>query len=133
MRGTRPRQATRLGRSRGRVVAGHELVRLGLHRRLSRRRQGPLRLVCCVGCVSLFFVFVCRVAAGCPASLGVIESEVFSLDQLDFPIVQAPLAGGPSTPELAAAVSGAGGFGFVAAGYKTPEVVRSDIAQTRSL
>ena len=33
------------------------------------------------------------------------------------PIIQAPMAGGPSTPELTAAVSGAGGFGFLAAGY----------------
>src|SRR4051794_41964219 len=31
-------------------------------------------------------------------------------------IVLAPLAGGPATPELAAAVSNAGGLGFVAAG-----------------
>ena len=49
------------------------------------------------------------------------------------PIVQAPLAGGPSTPELTAAVSGAGGLGFLAAGYKTAEQVRSDIARTREL
>jgi nitronate monooxygenase len=40
------------------------------------------------------------------------------LDQLEVPIVQAPLAGGPSTPELAAAVSDAGGLGFLAAGYE---------------
>ncbi len=39
------------------------------------------------------------------------------LDSCDIPIVLAPLAGGPSTPELAAAVSGAGGLGFLAAGY----------------
>ena len=38
---------------------------------------------------------------------------------LDVPIVGAPLAGGPSTPALAAAVSEAGGLGFLAAGYKT--------------
>jgi nitronate monooxygenase len=31
------------------------------------------------------------------------------LDQLSIPIVLAPLAGGPSTPQLAAAVSEAGG------------------------
>jgi nitronate monooxygenase len=49
------------------------------------------------------------------------------------PIVQAPLAGGPSTPELAAAVSGAGGLGFVAAGYRTAEDFRSDLAATRRL
>jgi nitronate monooxygenase len=39
------------------------------------------------------------------------------LDGCAIPIVLAPLAGGPSTPELAAAVSGAGGLGFLAAGY----------------
>lgn len=39
------------------------------------------------------------------------------LDSCAIPIVLAPLAGGPSTPELAAAVSNAGGLGFLAAGY----------------
>src|SRR3954463_15191789 len=55
------------------------------------------------------------------------------LDRLDVPIVQAPLAGGPSTPELAAAVSGAGGLGFVAAGYRTPDAMAEDLARTRAL
>lgn len=36
------------------------------------------------------------------------------------PIIAAPMAGGPSTPELAAAVGSAGGLGFLAAGYLTP-------------
>ncbi|SNR36837.1 nitroalkane oxidase [Actinomadura mexicana] len=51
----------------------------------------------------------------------------------ELPIVQAPMAGGPSTPELAAAVSNAGGLGFLAAGYKTTEAMRADIAATREL
>ncbi|WP_141579985.1 nitronate monooxygenase [Actinomadura sp. WMMA1423] len=51
----------------------------------------------------------------------------------ELPIVQAPMAGGPSTPELAAAVSEAGGLGFLAAGYRTPEAMRADIAATRKL
>jgi nitronate monooxygenase len=55
------------------------------------------------------------------------------LDQLRVPIVQAPLAGGPSTPELAAAVSAAGGLGFVAAGYKPPATVAEELAATRAL
>ena len=55
------------------------------------------------------------------------------IERLVVPIVQAPMAGGPSTPALAAAVSGAGGLGFVAAGYKAPEAVREDIAATRAL
>ena len=53
--------------------------------------------------------------------------------QLLHPIIQAPLAGGPSTPELAAAVSAAGGLGFVAAGYKSPDAVRADVAAVRAL
>ena len=39
------------------------------------------------------------------------------LDRCDIPIVLAPLAGGPSTPELAAAVSNVGGLRFLASGY----------------
>ncbi|MFB4320217.1 NAD(P)H-dependent flavin oxidoreductase [Actinomadura sp. 21ATH] len=55
------------------------------------------------------------------------------LERLERPIVQAPMAGGGSTPELAAAVSGAGGLGFLAAGYKTAGAMRADIAATRAL
>jgi nitronate monooxygenase len=51
---------------------------------------------------------------------------------LDVPIVGAPLAGGPSTPALAAAVSGAGGLGFVAAGYKTAAETAADIDVVRT-
>jgi nitronate monooxygenase len=47
------------------------------------------------------------------------------LDELRHPIVLAPLAGGASTPELTAAVSEAGGFGFLAAGYLTPEALEA--------
>ncbi len=43
------------------------------------------------------------------------------------------MAGGPSTPALAAAVAAAGGYGFVAAGYRTSAQLRDDIAATRSL
>ena len=53
--------------------------------------------------------------------------------ELDRPIVQAPMAGGPSTPALAAAVSEAGGLGFLAAGYKSPDAVRDDLRATRAL
>jgi nitronate monooxygenase len=56
-----------------------------------------------------------------------------TLDTLEHPVVQAPLAGGASTPALAGAVCEAGGLGFLAAGYKDPAAVRSDIAELRSL
>src|ERR1039457_1227326 len=49
------------------------------------------------------------------------------------PIVQAPLAGGGSTPGLTAAVNEAGGLGFLAAGYKTAGMVRDEIHKLRSL
>ncbi len=55
------------------------------------------------------------------------------LDELEAPIVLAPLGGGPSTPELAAAVSNAGGLGFVAGSYLGREQLAELIAATRSL
>jgi nitronate monooxygenase len=55
------------------------------------------------------------------------------LDSLAVPIVQAPMAGGVSTPELVAAVSEAGGLGFLAAGYLPADRVRDQIATVRSL
>jgi nitronate monooxygenase len=54
------------------------------------------------------------------------------LSALAHPIVLAPLAGGPSTPGLAAAVSDAGGFGFLAAGYRSADALREDIAAVRA-
>jgi nitronate monooxygenase len=55
------------------------------------------------------------------------------LDRLAVPIVLAPLAGGPSTPELTAAVSNAGGFGFLAAGYLSASGLEERLERTRSL
>jgi nitronate monooxygenase len=49
------------------------------------------------------------------------------------PIIQAPMAGGPSTPELVGAVSNAGGLGSLAAGYLTPEQIIRDIERVRKL
>ena len=50
-----------------------------------------------------------------------------------WPVIQAPMGGGPSCPELAAAVSDAGGLGFLAAGYKTADEVATEIAATKRL
>ena len=55
------------------------------------------------------------------------------LDELEHPIVLAPLAGGASTPELTAAVSSAGGLGFLASGYLTPEALEERMAAVREL
>lgn len=62
------------------------------------------------------------------------RDQVFcQMTGIDIPIVQAPMGGGPSTPELVAAVSGAGGLGSIAAGYLTPDALRDDIRRVQSL
>src|ERR1700709_2471542 len=55
------------------------------------------------------------------------------LDRLEVPIVLAPLAGGPSTPELTAAVCEAGGLGLLASGYLSAGQTADAIAKTREL
>ncbi|MGN6753311.1 MAG: nitronate monooxygenase [Intrasporangium sp.] len=52
--------------------------------------------------------------------------------ELDVPIVGAPMAGGPSTPELAAAVSDAGGLGFLAGGMLDAPELHEQIAEVWS-
>ncbi|MEV3991163.1 nitronate monooxygenase [Streptomyces sp. NPDC049837] len=54
-------------------------------------------------------------------------------DLCRYPIVQAPMAGGASCPQLVAAVSDAGGLGFLAAGYKTADGMYQEIKQLRGL
>lgn len=48
------------------------------------------------------------------------------------PIVQAPMAGGGDTPALAAAVSGAGGLGFLGCAYLRPEQILAAAAEVRA-
>lgn len=55
------------------------------------------------------------------------------LDALDVPIIAAPMGGGGTTPELVAAVGGAGGLGFLPAGYLTPAALAERLAATRAL
>jgi nitronate monooxygenase len=50
---------------------------------------------------------------------------------VDHPIVLAPLGGGPSTPALVAAVSGAGGLGILGAPYLSPDELRDACARIR--
>ena len=46
---------------------------------------------------------------------------------LRIPVIAAPMAGGPTTPAMTIAAHRAGGLGFLAAGYKTPEAVEADL------
>ncbi|MBY0172520.1 nitronate monooxygenase, partial [Micrococcus luteus] len=49
------------------------------------------------------------------------------------PVAVAPMAGGPSTPELVAAVVGAGGGGFLAGGMRTAAQMRAQVDALRAL
>lgn len=54
-------------------------------------------------------------------------------DDLRFPVLVAPMAGGPTTPGLVAAVTEAGGFGFLGAGYLRAGALAERIERTRKL
>ncbi len=58
---------------------------------------------------------------------------MLDLSRLEVPIVGAPMAGGPSTPRLTAAISAAGGFGILAGAYLSPEALRQQIVDVRAL
>jgi nitronate monooxygenase len=47
---------------------------------------------------------------------------------LTLPVLAAPMAGGPGTPALVAEAARAGGLGFLAAGYKSPQALADEIA-----
>jgi nitronate monooxygenase len=51
---------------------------------------------------------------------------------LTIPVIAAPMAGGPGTPALVTAAARAGGIGFIAAGYQTPQALAGSIAALRS-
>ncbi|MFC5862538.1 NAD(P)H-dependent flavin oxidoreductase [Acidicapsa dinghuensis] len=61
------------------------------------------------------------------------DSRLAGLLGIELPILQAPMAGGPSTPKLAASVSNAGGMGSLAGGMSSPDRIREEIAATRRL
>ena len=52
---------------------------------------------------------------------------------IEHPILQGPMGGGPSTPELVAAVSNAGALGALGAAYQTPAQILETIRRIRSL
>ena len=53
-------------------------------------------------------------------------------DLSSLPIWVAPMAGGPSTPALVAAAARAGGFGFLAGGYRNAAALRADMEAVRA-
>ena len=60
------------------------------------------------------------------------DGSMSVLSTLRHPIVAAPMAGGPSTPALVAAVSAAGGLGFLAAGMIDTGRLVADVAEVRA-
>lgn len=52
---------------------------------------------------------------------------------IKLPIIQAPMAGGPTTPELIASVSNSGGLGSLGAAYLQPEDLRQNIQTIKQL
>lgn len=59
------------------------------------------------------------------------RNPVTSRLRIQWPIIQAPMAGGATTPALVAAVSEAGGLGTLGAGYMSPEQIREAIHEIR--
>jgi nitronate monooxygenase len=60
------------------------------------------------------------------------NTKVSEILNINYPLIQAGMAGGVTTPELVAAVSNAGGLGTLGAGYMTPEQMRDAIRQIRA-
>lgn len=60
-----------------------------------------------------------------------LETRVTQALKIQHPVVQAPMAGGPTTPELVAAVSNAGGLGSLGAAYLSPNTLREQVWEIR--
>jgi nitronate monooxygenase len=62
-----------------------------------------------------------------------LETRFTKLIDVKYPIVQAGMAGGITTPEMVASVSNAGGLGTICAVYMNPEQLRSAIRTVKQL
>lgn len=67
------------------------------------------------------------------ARLRAYTGRVIELHERRLPLIQAPMAGGPTTPELVAAVSNGGGLGTLAGGYLSAAKLRDQLTATRAL
>lgn len=61
------------------------------------------------------------------------QTRIAAMIGTRLPIVVAPMAGGPSTPELVAAACEAGALGSLAGGYLSPQAGREAIRRVRAL
>src|SRR5262245_47778257 len=62
-----------------------------------------------------------------------LRTPLCDLLGIEHPIVQAPMAGGPTAPVLVAAVSGAGALGSFGHAYTPPEGIAQNVADVRAL
>jgi nitronate monooxygenase len=62
---------------------------------------------------------------------GPLHTSLCDLLGCRYPILQAGM-GGPARSELAAAVSEAGGFGFLGMGHESPDLIRSELAAVKA-
>lgn len=61
------------------------------------------------------------------------ENKVTQVLNIKYPIIQAGMAGGITTPELVAAVSNSGSLGNLGAGYMSPDQMRESIRKIKQL
>ncbi|MGH3146119.1 MAG: NAD(P)H-dependent flavin oxidoreductase [Rubrobacter sp.] len=61
-----------------------------------------------------------------------MDTRVTTALGIEHPIVQAPMAGGPTTAALVAAVSNAGGLGSLGAAYLSPDKLREQVKEIRT-
>ncbi|RDW20262.1 nitronate monooxygenase [Oceanobacillus arenosus] len=59
------------------------------------------------------------------------NNKITKLLHIQYPIIQAPMAGGVTTSNLVAEVSNSGGLGMIGAGYMTPNQMREQIREIK--
>ncbi|MEM8532268.1 MAG: DUF561 domain-containing protein [Chloroflexota bacterium] len=61
------------------------------------------------------------------------QTPFTDLAHITYPVIQAPMAGGATPPELVAVVSNGGGLGSLGAGYMSPQQIQGAIQSIRAL
>ncbi|WP_156291028.1 NAD(P)H-dependent flavin oxidoreductase [Oceanobacillus salinisoli] len=62
-----------------------------------------------------------------------LQNKITELFNIQYPIIQAPMAGGVTTKELVSAVSNNGALGMIGAGYMSPKNLRTLIKEVKQL
>ena len=62
-----------------------------------------------------------------------LKMKIFEFNDLNVPIIQAPMAGGINTPELVSTVANFGGVGSFGFAYTNPEGIEKSLQTTKKL